>query len=166
MGLCGSLSGCAGAAWNNFKSNLDKAGSLIADCICSDTCTKAIGVGLTIAGTITYDPILIAIGVGVMAGEDAPDCASSSAMGWVDLALDAAVLIGGTPGLDEALGRGLGSVLSDETGAVRLGVNGETAQTTYGRLMHSTWDCGPGFHKEFALEAGGRVDSINFETAR
>ena len=30
--------------------------------------------------------------------------------------------------------------------------------------MHSTWDYGPGFSREFTLKAGGRVDGINFET--
>jgi Restriction endonuclease fold toxin 9 len=30
--------------------------------------------------------------------------------------------------------------------------------------MHATWDYGPGFRPDFTLEAGGRVDAINFET--
>ena len=30
--------------------------------------------------------------------------------------------------------------------------------------MHQAWDYGPGFEKEFSLEAGGRVDAINSET--
>lgn len=45
-----------------------------------------------------------------------------------------------------------------------VAVNGETAATALGRATHAAWDYGPGFEKEFTLEAGGRVDAINFET--
>ena len=50
------------------------------------------------------------------------------------------------------------------TEAESVAVNGETAATKLGREMHKSWDYGPGFEKEFTLEAGGRVDAINFET--
>jgi Restriction endonuclease fold toxin 9 len=50
------------------------------------------------------------------------------------------------------------------TEAESVAVNGETAATKLGREMHKSWDYGPGFEKEFTLDAGGRVDAINFET--
>lgn len=49
-------------------------------------------------------------------------------------------------------------------GGTAAAVNGETAATALGRPTHAAWDYGPGFEKEFTLEAGGRVDAINFET--
>ncbi|GAB3264633.1 DNRLRE domain-containing protein [Nocardioides dilutus] len=48
--------------------------------------------------------------------------------------------------------------------AEKVAINGETTATAYGRLMHQTFDYGPGFSREFTLRAGGRVDAINFET--
>lgn len=40
-------------------------------------------------------------------------------------------------------------------------VNGETAATAYGRLMHQTYNYGPGFRREFPLNSGRRADAVN-----
>ena len=65
---------------------------------------------------------------------------------------------------DGGLASPVASVVAAETEAAAI--NGETAATRFGRLMHQTYDYGPGFEREFTLESGGRVDAINFETER
>jgi hypothetical protein len=40
---------------------------------------------------------------------------------------------------------------------------GESAATAYGRLMHATWDYGPGFEREYTLDNGLRADAVNLE---
>jgi RHS repeat-associated protein len=67
------------------------------------------------------------------------------------------------PGLGEADAVEVTLTSAAET-AETAAVNGETAATAYGRLMHQTFDYGPGFEREFTLRAGGRVDAINFDT--
>jgi RHS repeat-associated protein len=55
-------------------------------------------------------------------------------------------------------------ISSATTAEAKAAANGETAATSYGRLMHQTWDYGPGFEREFTLASGRRVDAIDFET--
>ena len=43
-------------------------------------------------------------------------------------------------------------------------VNGETTATAFGRLMHQTYDYGPGFRREFLLDSGRRADAVNIGT--
>ena len=43
-------------------------------------------------------------------------------------------------------------------------VNGETAATAYSRLMHQTYNYGPGFRREFPLNSGRRADAVNIRT--
>ena len=73
-----------------------------------------------------------------------------------------------------AIGAAVGGVANVAAGALGFSTagatetvaatNGETAATAYGRFMHATYDYGPGFAREFTLDAGGRVDAINFAT--